>query len=279
MNFFNTSASEAEKATQGYTLNETLLSVKDINLSYGNDQILSNINFEIRNISRPNIKQGQIVALAGVSGIGKTQLLRILAGFTPFGSDDKKKLTGQVLINKEQVPVKLRDVGVVSQNYKLFEWRTVKSNLLFTGAPINSIMEYCNDFDLTPHIDKYPNKLSGGQRQRTAILQQVLAGNKFIILDEPFSGLDYIMLRKTINLMLKVSLLDELNTLIIISHDLENSLAISDTAFLMTKEAGKGATIKEENKFDLMSMGLAWHDDIRDNPEFRKLLKLIQSRL
>ena len=180
----------------------------------------------------------------------------------------------------DQKPVKLGDIGVVTQNYKLLEHRTVKKNLEFTGANTTLIKEYCDEFDLSQHIDKFPMELSGGQRQRCAILQQVLTGNNFILLDEPFSGLDGIMLKKTIDLLLKVSLLDELKTLVIISHDIENSLAISDTAFLMTKpDPNQGAIILEENKFDLVKMGLAWTDNIIDNPNFRELLKLIKSKL
>ncbi len=259
---------------------EIILSVQDINLSYGTKNILSNINFDIKDIHREGLNQGQIVSLIGRSGIGKSQLFRIIAGFNEIKDTSEQKLSGRVLLNKEQIPIKLGEVGVVTQNYKLLEHRTVKKNLLFTGATIDEVKDYCNQFDLIQHIDKYPMELSGGQRQRVAIIQQVLTGNNFILLDEPFSGLDEIMLRKTINLLVKVSLLDELKTLIIISHDIENSLSISDSAFLMTKESDEvGATIREENKFDLINMDLCYHQDIRDKSEFRNLLKLIKEKL
>ncbi len=265
--------------TNNYTLGDTLLTVKDINLSYGNKKILSDINFKIKDINRPGITQGQIVSLIGKSGIGKSQLFRIISGFNEIRNTDKQKLSGEILVNKEQNKVQLGNIGVVSQNYKLLEHRTVKKNLLFSGASLAVIKTYAEQFDLLQHLDKFPMELSGGQRQRTAILQQVLANNKIILLDEPFSGLDDIMLRKTINLLTKVSLTDELMTLVIVSHDLENSLAISDGAFLMTKEGDDGATIKEENKFNLAAMGLAWNPDIKENNEFRNLLKEIKQRL
>jgi ABC-type nitrate/sulfonate/bicarbonate transport system ATPase subunit len=262
---------------------EILLSVKDLNLTYGKGAkakpILSNINLQITDRHRDGLAQGQITSLIGRSGIGKSQLFRIIAGFNEIKTTDEKTMSGEVLINIEQKPVKLRDVGYVTQNYKLLEHRTVRKNLQFTGASNDQINDYCNQFDLLQHLDKYPMELSGGQRQRTAILQQVLVGNTTILLDEPFSGLDEIMLRKTINLLLKISLLNELQTLIIISHDIENSLAISDRAFLLTKEENMGATIKEENKFDLVNMGLAWNPNIKDVPQFRELLNTIKSRL
>jgi len=259
---------------------DVLLHVNNISLSYGTKPILSNINFQVTDRHRIGVNQGQIVSLIGRSGIGKSQLFRIIAGFNEIRNTNYQTLSGQILLNKELTPVKLGDVGVVTQNYKLFEHRTVYKNLLFTGASDSIIKEYCQEFDLLQHINKFPLELSGGQRQRCAILQQVLTGSNFILLDEPFSGLDEVMLQKTIKLLLKISLLDELKTLIIISHDIENSLAISDRAFLMTKsDENQGAVILEENKFDLVSMGLAWTDNIKDNPNFRTLLKHIKETL
>lgn len=261
-------------------MEEVILNVKDINLSYNNKNILNNINFEVVNRRRTGFNQGQIISLIGKSGIGKSQLFRIISGFNEFGKNEDKNLTGQVLIGVEQKPVQLGNVGVVTQNYKLLEHRTVRKNLEFTNAKTNDIDVLCKEFDLYQHLDKFPLHLSGGQRQRAAIIQQVLTGNDFILLDEPFSGLDEIMLKKTIDLLLKVSLLDEMKTLIIVSHDIENSLAISDTAFLMTKpDVNNGAIILNENKFDLVQMGLAWTNNIKYNSIFRSLLQTIKNKL
>lgn len=261
-------------------IEEVILSVKDVNLSYGKKQILSNINFEIKNVKRQGYEQGQIVSLIGRSGIGKSQLFRILSGFSKFQTTNKMSVTGEVLTGLDQSPVRLGDMGVVTQNYKLYEHRTVKRNLMFSGADMDIINEYTQAFDLFQHLDKYPKELSGGQRQRVAILQQVLVGSDFILLDEPFSGLDDIMLRKTIDLLVKVSLLHELKTLIIISHDIESSLAISDTAFLMTKPSTEtGAVITDDNKYDLRLMDLAWKENIKEDRDFRNLLNLIKSKL
>jgi ABC-type nitrate/sulfonate/bicarbonate transport system ATPase subunit len=133
---------------------------------------------------------------------------------------------------------------------------------------------------LKEHLKKYPAQLSGGQRQRTSIIQQVLTGNKFILLDEPFSGLDALMIDKVINLLVKVSTLDELNTLVIVSHDVENALAISDTAFIIAKEKGKeneGATVTET--LDLIEMGFAWNPHIREDNKFQSLVSQIKHKI
>ena len=121
-------------------------------------------------------------------------------------------------------------------------------------------------------------QLSGGQRQRASIIQQVLTGNRFILLDEPFSGLDALMIDRVMDLLLRISTLHELNTLVIVSHDVENSLAISDTAFILAREKDKeGATITET--LDLIEMGLAWNPNIRENPTFQHLVSQIKHKI
>jgi ABC-type nitrate/sulfonate/bicarbonate transport system ATPase subunit len=117
--------------------------------------------------------------------------------------------------------------------------------------------------------------LSGGQRQRVSILQQVLAGNKFILLDEPFSGLDTIMKDKVVDLLVKVSNLDEMNTLVVVSHDIESSCAIADTVFVLANKDGNGSTMVKT--YDLLEEGLAYKEGIKDIPRFREILSEVKS--
>jgi ABC-type nitrate/sulfonate/bicarbonate transport system ATPase subunit len=264
-----------------YSKNEVLIEAKDVNLSYDRP-ILRDINFQIRNIVRPNISQGQVISLIGRSGIGKTQLFKILAGLI-------RPNTGTVTIGLDQHPVVAGDVSIVAQNYILFNHRTIYENFrlaikhaagssLGEKAQKELIEEYAGKFDLTDHLKKYPMQLSGGQRQRVSIIQQVLTGNKFILFDEPFSGLDALMIDKVIELLLQISTLHELNTLVIVSHDVENALAISDTAFIIAKEKNEeGATITET--LDLIEMGFAWDPDIRENAKFQHLVSQIKHKI
>ncbi len=257
-----------------YQKNQVLLKADNVHLSYGDKVILREINFTIQDIVRPNVQQGQVVSLIGRSGIGKTQLFKILAGMN-------KPTSGKVTIGKDMHEVREGEVGVVSQNYILFNHRTVQINLEIALAhndknytdsdKINLIKDYADKFNLSEHLEKYPLQLSGGQRQRVSILQQALTSNKFILLDEPFSGLDALVIDKVVDLLLKISTLDELNTLIIVSHDIENTLAISDTAFIMANQPNKqGATITE--KLDLIEMGFAWEKDIKKEHKFQDLV-------
>jgi polar amino acid transport system ATP-binding protein/sulfate transport system ATP-binding protein/NitT/TauT family transport system ATP-binding protein len=171
--------------------------------------------------------------------------------------------------------VKAGDMGVIFQNYYLFEWRTIYQSLmmaatqnsLLKGNEKEAIKSYAEDFHLTEHLNKYPQQLSGGQRQRVSIIQQLLKGSDFLLLDEPFSGLDVCVLDKVVDLLLQVSLSNELKTLIIVSHDIITAVAISDTVFILGNEGGKpGATIKKE--IDLIERDLAWQRDVKTKPEF-----------
>ena len=262
-----------------YSKHEVLLKVENVGLALDGKPILHDVNFTIDNITRPNMSQGQVVSLIGRSGIGKTQLFKILAGI-------RQPDSGKVTIGKDQVPVVAGMVGIVPQNYVLFNHRTIRENWLIAmersslTAPEKEklMLEYAEHFGLSEHLDKFPMQLSGGQRQRVSIIQQVLTGNKYILLDEPFSGLDAVMVERVTALLLRVSQLDEHNTLIIVSHDIESAVAISDAVYLLGKpEEGKGATIVKS--YDLCAMGLAWQPDIRKKPAFQQLIEEIRAGL
>ncbi len=262
-------------------IKEPILKIDNVNLSYGGRKILRDINFEIKNITRQGVKQGQIVSLIGRSGIGKSQIVKLISALN-------KPDSGSILIDSDLHPVTSGEVGVVSQNYILFNHRTIYKNLELslkhnqnkkiefnTESNSEIINYYANIFDLSNHLNKYPNQLSGGQRQRCSIVQQLLTGNKFILFDEPFSGLDCLMIDKVVDTLLKVSLQNEYNTILIISHDLENSLAISDSAHIIAKEDNlEGATIIKS--YNLINMGLAYNPNIKNLIEFKNLLTEIK---
>jgi len=258
-----------------------LVKATNINLHYDDRQILRDVNFEIYDVVREGMVQGQVVSLIGRSGIGKTQLFKVLAGLITPDS-------GTVTIGHDQRPVRAGEVGVVPQNYILFNHRTIYGNLRIglnnCGKKVSDkeakeiIEDYADKFDLKDHLNKFPAQLSGGQRQRVSIIQQVLTGNKYILLDEPFSGLDPIMRDRVDELLLKIANLDEQNTLIIVSHDIINTLALSDTAFILACEPGKpGSTITEV--IDLMAMGYAWNPDIKTDHGFQDLVNDIKNKI
>ena len=104
-----------------YKKEEIILEVDNVNLTY-DKPILRNVSFNIQNITRANVEQGQVVSLVGRSGIGKTQLFKILAGLLV-------PQTGSVKIGHDLHPVKAGEIGVVPQNYILFNHRSILENL------------------------------------------------------------------------------------------------------------------------------------------------------
>ena len=260
-----------------YEHKETILSVKNISKSY-DVPVLRDINFEIKNITRPNMNQGQI----GISGSGKSTLFRILAGLEKPDSGTVEVFKE---VNKPLEPVIEGDMGVVFQTSYIYPWRRVK-RILEMAADKNplllikkeAIQQLCENLDITKLLGKYSQQLSGGQRQRVAIAELILNGGDFMLLDEPFSGLDGKAIDKVTRILVSLSQTDEYKTIVLVSHDLSNSLAISDTAFILTKEEGKeGATINHQ--VDLAAQGLVWQPDIKENPKFRELLKQVKSLL
>ena len=271
---------------QPYTYHETLLKVDNVSKSYGPKNVLRDINFEVKDIVCPGRIQGQIVGLIGQSGSGKTTILNLLAGL------DQPTSGNIQLYGTNNHSVQRGRMGLVYQNYYLYQWEKVK-NILWMAASKNLLLHHpsqnidkrketiesiSQDFNLMDHLNKYPSELSGGQKQRVALAEQILCGNDFILLDEPFSGLDVLMIDKVTNFLIKVSITDELKTLIIVSHDLSNTCAISDTVYVLGKEKEKeGSTIL--HTVNMMDRGLAWTPNIKDDPMFRETLKEIKSYL
>lgn len=261
-----------------HTKAEVILKAESLGLNLHGKCILHDINFTIRNIVRPGMQQGQVVSLIGRSGIGKTQLFKLLSGL-------QQPTEGRILLKNGQ-PVRPGDMGVVFQNYYLFEWRTVgqslhmaaRQNESLKGREGEAIAQYAREFGLEEQLDRYPQQLSGGQRQRASIIQQLLKGSDFLLLDEPFSGLDVCVLDKVTQLLLKVSLSHELKTLIIVSHDIATAVALSDTVYILGCRAGSaGATLCRE--IDLIERDLAWKHDIKTEKAFLDTVEEIKSCL
>ncbi len=266
-----------------YTLKDSILKVDEASLSIGNNLILDRVSFEIRDIVRPDAIAGQVVGLLGPSGIGKTQLFHLLAGL-------KEPTSGQVLIGHPGVPVQRGMVGVVAQDYPLFMHRTVMGNLMIAGrrsgktedqakGRAHSLLER---FRLLDRADHYPAQLSGGQRQRVAIAQQIMCSESFLLMDEPFSGLDLIALRKVQELIHEIATADEFNTLIVVTHDIVAAMEVCDTILLLGRNSGPdgkfvpGARIQAT--YNLIERNIAWRRDISTTPEFLHCLKEIRDR-
>jgi polar amino acid transport system ATP-binding protein/sulfate transport system ATP-binding protein len=270
-------------STHAFERKGVLLDIQGVSITRGGVPVLRDVNAQIRDVVRPGMQQGQIVGLLGPSGVGKTTLFKILAGLL-------KPDAGTVKIGAEGRPAEPGLVGVVAQNYILFEHRSVLGNLVIAARQAGmsaadakaASMKYLERFALAEHAGKYPIQLSGGQRQRIAIAQQLLCSEHYLVMDEPFSGLDVMQQENVQKLVQEVSAGDEESTVIIVTHDVSAAVAVSDTIWLMGRERdaeGKvipGARILEE--IDLLARDLCWHPDIRQRPDYLNLVNEIKDR-
>lgn len=260
---------------------ENLLNIQSVSLSFGTKKVLENVNFKIDKLVRifdsktPNsvsepVKTGQIVAFLGPSGVGKTMLMRIIAGLQPPTS-------GQVLIGHDHKPVSPGLVGMVSQNSTLYRNRTVLGNLVIAAkqkhesAPVVVAMSMLSKFGLDSVASLYPSQLSGGQRQRIAIAQQLLCSEHFLLLDEPTSGLDPVAKKKVCTLVSSVANQDGLNTIGIVTHDVRSALSMADTVVLLGRDWKDGKVISGAHviaTYDMIERGLMWHPDVDQMPKF-----------
>lgn len=269
-----------------YTLQDTVLFVENLSAIYGDRAIIKNINFVEKDISRPDKPTGQMIAFVGRSGRGKSTLFRALTGLVPPTS-------GKILIRDEsdETTVKAKevaegDVGFVDQKYTLFRHKTVYQTLLFSlrkshlseSEKEKNIMGYLKDWGLESVKDQYPNELSGGQRQRTAIIEQILSSGHYIVLDEPFSGLDVGNIEDVKESLLRITSSHTLNTVIFSTHDIELAVELADSIYVVGYPTVNG---KHENygtiiaHFDLKEMGIAWETFGTAHMELVKQIKAV----
>jgi polar amino acid transport system ATP-binding protein/sulfate transport system ATP-binding protein len=264
-----------------YDHKETLLKLENVSVQRGDNLILRDVNLEIKNLTRPGMTQGQVVGLLGPSGMGKTTLFRILAGL-----DEPDE--GHVLVGQQQVPVQRGMVGVVAQNYPLFAHRTVLGNLHVAGRGsklgkaqiIEKAAEMLRRFGLEEQANKYPAQLSGGQKQRVAIAQQFMCSEGFLLMDEPFSGLDLLAQERVMGFITEMAAANELNTFILVTHDISAALQVCDTIWLMGRDRDAsgnpipGARIQAS--YDLIERGLCYQENIATLPEYLKVRQEIR---
>lgn len=179
------------------------------------------------------------MALVGPSGCGKTTLIHILAGLlTPT--------SGEILLDGSPETI-LGKVGLMPQQDLLLPWRTVLDNcslpLEIKGVSVQTAREKARgvliQFGLGGYENAFPYQLSGGMRQRAAFLQSIIAGNKIILLDEPFSALDALtrlkMQQWLLNMWLEIK-----PTIIFITHDVEEAVFLAQRVLLLSSPPNKG---------------------------------------
>jgi polar amino acid transport system ATP-binding protein/sulfate transport system ATP-binding protein len=137
-------------------------------------------------------------------------------------------------------------------------------------------------FGLQERLKFFPAQLSGGQRQRVAIAQQLMRQKQLLLMDEPFSGLDPVTLAEVIKLIVEVANMDELNTVVVVTHDIRSALVVADTMFMLGRNRSpdekivSGACI--QCCYDLVVEGLAWRPGVEGEPRFREVEHEVKQR-
>jgi ABC-type multidrug transport system ATPase subunit len=250
-----------------YIEKETLLYVKNLDCGYDGKAILKNINFIEKDVVREGYPStGQISAFIGRSGRGKSTLFKTLTGLLA-------PLSGDMLITDMDTPdssdakiIKEGDIGFVDQRYTLFRHKTIleichytlRKSKMTKEEKTNIIEGYLVEWGLFEHKDKYSCELSGGQRQRTAIIEQMLSSKHFMILDEPFSGLDVGNIEKVKENFNRISEANEYNTIIFSTHDLKLAAELADNIYIIGFPEGTTEYSTIVKHYDLKLMGLAW---------------------
>jgi iron(III) transport system ATP-binding protein len=194
-------------------------------------------NFKLNDITF-SVEKGQILALVGESGSGKTTLLRIISGLdTPDSGfitlDEQPIFDAQNFVAAED-----RNIAYVFQDYALFPHLTVENNIRFgidnlpAAEQKKRVSEMLELVNLTDFAGRYPNELSGGEQQRVAVARALAIQPKVLLLDEPFSNLDFIR-RENLKTELKSILKKANTTAVFVTHDTTEALYLADKIIVM----------------------------------------------
>ena len=186
-----------------------------------------------------SVHKGEFVCLIGASGCGKSTLLRIVAGF-------ESPTRGQALMWDRPIAGPGPERGMVFQDYGLFPWLTVRSNIAFgpasRGLPAAEIKEKTEHFislvGLQRFADAYPHQLSGGMKQRVAIARVLANDAEIVLMDEPFGALDAMTRERLQDELLEIWQRTGL-TVLFVTHSIEEAIFLADRIVVMSPGPGR----------------------------------------
>lgn len=214
-----------------------VLQLERVSYSYhnkdGETKALSDISF--------SISEGEFVAIVGPSGCGKSTLLSLIAGLL-------SPETGRILVHGTAPETHNTKVGYMLQRDHLLEWRTTFDNVALgleirhkrTKETIAKIDELLAQYDLLSFKHAYPKELSGGMRQRVALIRTLILQPSLLLLDEPFSALDYQTRLQVSNDICEI-IRKEKKTALLITHDISEAISVADRIIILT---ARPATVK-----------------------------------
>ena len=250
---------------------EYLLEVKDINYAYhnmdGETKALEHISF--------SMKEGDFLAIVGPSGCGKSTLLHLIAGLL-----EPEK--GLILLNGKYLRGSATNIGYMLQKDELLEWRTVYHNVLLgleiqhsmTARAKEKARELLDIYGLNQFASSRPSELSGGMRQRAALVRTLVLEPDLLLLDEPFSALDY-QTRLNVGDDIGQIIRKEKKSAILVTHDLAEAISLADRVIVLT---ARPATILQTIPITFQEPDLTPLKR-RGAPEFKSYFNLIWKEL
>ena len=221
-----------ETLYSAHSKNATILQLEDISFSYhslaGETAVLNNLSF--------SVKEGEFIAIVGPSGCGKSTLLNIICGLLVPKS-------GKRIISENT------SIGYMLQRDHLFEWRTIYENVTL-GLEIQNkkdreneeyVLSLLENYGLIDFIDKKPSELSGGMKQRAALIRTMALHPQILLLDEPFSALDYqtrLLVSSDIGRLIRSTN----KTAILVTHNLSEAISLADRVLVLSQ---RPSTIRE----------------------------------
>lgn len=215
---------------------ETLMEISHVNFSYhsmqGETPALTNINF--------TVYKGDFIAIVGPSGCGKSTLLSLISGLL-------EPEHGEILLHDKKLTEQTGNpIGYMLQKDHLFEWRSIWKNIMLGLEIQKSIspesVDYANmllqNYGLYDFKDKRPSELSGGMRQRAALIRTLVLKPELLLLDEPFSALDYqtrLKVADDIGTIIK----KEEKTAILVTHDLSEAVSLANKIIVLSKRPAR----------------------------------------
>lgn len=222
-----------------------------------------------------SLNKGEFISIVGPSGCGKSTILSIIAGLL-------KQSTGNVYINGNLSLDKDPSVGYMLQKDYLFDWRNILDNVLLgleiqnkkSKVNIEKTEELLKTYGLYDFRHSYPYQLSGGMRQRAALIRTLATQPEVLLLDEPFSALDY---------QTRLSVSDEIGTIIkkekksaiLVSHDISEAISMADKVIVLTKRPAKIKSVYDIKFKNKIISPLKR----RDEPEFKDYFNKIWTDL
>lgn len=195
-----------------------MLKVIGLKKYYNHRKILSDLSFEVG--------ENEIAAIVGPSGCGKTTMLNIISGLEKEYIGYVEKTSGKI--------------GYVFQEDRILAWLTVAENIKIVNqkGSDKEVQYYIDLVGLNGYEKFYPDELSGGMKQRCAIARALYFGSDFLLMDEPFKSLDYILKQKMLADLLKIHKVQK-NSILMVTHDIDEALTVGDKILVLQKNPCK----------------------------------------